>query len=48
MGIPLTRSELDAQLILDAVTRAQVIFSDDHLPEPPCDDDGPGQASFIR
>jgi hypothetical protein len=43
MNIPLTRSELDAQAILDAAQRAQVIFSDEHLPEPP-DDDGSGPA----
>jgi hypothetical protein len=36
--IPLTRTELDAQVILDAAQRAQVIFSDEHLPEPPGDD----------
>jgi hypothetical protein len=40
-GIPLTRCELDAQTILDASTRAQVIFSDAHLPEPPDESDGP-------
>lgn len=43
MGIPLTRTEVDAQLILNAATRAQVIFSDDHLPEPP--DDGGATAA---
>ena len=37
MDIPLTRHELDAQTILDAAGRAQVIFSDDHLPEFPDD-----------
>jgi hypothetical protein len=47
MGIPLTRSEIDAQLILDAATRAQVIFSDEHLPEPPDADDGPSAGIFI-
>jgi hypothetical protein len=40
LDIPLTRSELDAQLILDAVPRAQVVFSDEHLPEPPEAGDG--------
>jgi hypothetical protein len=45
MEIPVTRSELDAQLILDAAKRAQVIFSDEHLPEPP-DDDGPHAVAF--
>jgi hypothetical protein len=35
MEIPLTRTELDAQPILDAAARAQVIFTDEHLPEPP-------------
>jgi hypothetical protein len=48
MGIPLTRSELDAQPILDAATRAQVIFSDEHLPEPPDEDDGPRPVAFGR
>jgi hypothetical protein len=41
--IPLTTTEFDAQLVLDAATRAQVIFSDEHLPEPP-DDGGDGTA----
>lgn len=41
MDIPLTRSELDAQTILDAAARAQVIFSEEHLPEPPNADDDP-------
>jgi hypothetical protein len=48
MNIPLTRSELDAQTILDAAARAQVIFSDEHLPEPPSTDDGPSPVTFIR
>ena len=48
MGIPLTRSELDAQPILDAATRAQAIFSDEHLPEPPDEDDGPRPVAFGR
>ena len=34
-GIPLTRHEIDAQTILDAVARAQIIFSDEHLPDRP-------------
>lgn len=42
MNIPLTRSELDAQTILDAAARAQVIFSDEHLPDFPDYDGGPG------
>jgi hypothetical protein len=37
--IPLTRHEIDAQLILDAAARARVIFSDEHLPDPPTADD---------
>jgi hypothetical protein len=41
LEIPLTRSALDAQLILDAAARAQVIFSDEHLPERPSEGDGP-------
>lgn len=40
MNIPLTRHELDAQTILDAAKRAQVIFSDEDLPEFPNDTDG--------
>jgi hypothetical protein len=38
-----TRVELDAQVILDAAARAQVIFTDDHPPEPP---DGGGWAAY--
>ncbi len=34
-GIPVTRREIDAQQILDAAERAQVIFSDEHLPDRP-------------
>ena len=40
MGVALTRIEVDAQTILDAAARAQVIFSDEDLPEPP-DEGGP-------
>jgi hypothetical protein len=47
MNIPLTRSELDAQTILDAAARAQVVFSDEHLPEFPDNDDGPPHDAFI-
>jgi hypothetical protein len=47
MNIPLTRSELDAQTILDAAARAQVVFSDQHLPDFP-DDDGPPPVAFGR
>ncbi len=46
MNIPLTRGKLDAQIILDAAARAQVIFSEEHLPEPPSGEDGSGP--FIR
>jgi hypothetical protein len=35
MNIALTEVELDGQTILDAAEHAQVIFSDEHLPEPP-------------
>jgi hypothetical protein len=35
LDIPVTRQEIDAQLILDAAARAQVIFSEDELPDPP-------------
>jgi hypothetical protein len=48
MGIAVTRSELDAKPILDAAARAQVIFSDDHLPEPPDVGDGPSPVPFVR
>ena len=34
-SIPLTRHDIDTQVIRDAATRAQVIFTDEHLPEPP-------------
>jgi hypothetical protein len=37
LDVPLTRCEFDAQPILDAATRAQVVFSDAHLPERPPD-----------
>jgi hypothetical protein len=45
-GIPLTRNELDAQAILDAAARAEVIFSDEGLPDWP-DDEGGGQALAV-
>jgi hypothetical protein len=40
MNIALTEVELDGQTIRDAAEHAQVIFSDEHLPEPP--DEGQG------
>lgn len=40
MNIPLTESELDSQAITGASERAQVLFSDAHLPEPPDDHEG--------
>jgi len=46
MNIAVSRTELDAQTILDAATRARVIFSDEHLPEPPDDNDGPRPVAF--
>jgi hypothetical protein len=48
MGIAVTRRELDAGAILDAAERAQVIFSDDDLPEPPDVDDGQGPVVVAR
>lgn len=39
-GIALTRAEVDARAVLDAAARAQVIFSDEDLPEWPDDEDG--------
>jgi hypothetical protein len=39
LDIPPTRCELDAQAILDAASRAQAIFSDEHLPEWPDEGD---------
>jgi hypothetical protein len=48
MGIPITYRELEAQLVLDAAARAQVIFSDEHLPELPEEDDGPGPVACGR
>jgi hypothetical protein len=47
MGVALTRSEVDAQTILDAAARAQVIFSDEDLPEPP-DEGGPAPMASGR
>jgi hypothetical protein len=49
MNIALTESDLDAQPILDAAQLAQVIFSDEHLPEPPDEDHGepPALSSFV-
>jgi len=35
MKTALTECGLDAQPILDGAERTQVIFSDEHLPEPP-------------
>lgn len=46
LDIPLTRLELDAQAILDAATHAQVIFSDEHLPDWP-DEGGPSPSAII-
>lgn len=46
MDIPLTRTEMEAAPILDAAARAQVVFSQDDLPEPP--DDGECGVVFIR
>jgi hypothetical protein len=34
-GVPLTRHEIDAQLILDATARAQLLFNDDELADTP-------------
>jgi hypothetical protein len=41
-AIPLTRHEVDAQLILDAAKRAQVVFAEDDLPMPPAPAARPG------
>ncbi len=35
LDIPLTRCEIDAQPVLDAAARAQIVFSHAHLPERP-------------
>lgn len=48
MGIPLTHVEVDSQLVRDASERALVVFSDEHLPEPPEDDDGHAGFAIIR
>ncbi len=37
--VPLTRHEIDAQAIIDAAQRAQVVFPEDRLPEGPPGDD---------
>jgi hypothetical protein len=42
-GIGLTRHEIEAQVLLDAAKRAQVIFADDDLPDAP----GVGQPLVI-
>jgi hypothetical protein len=49
MNIALTEYELDARLILDGAERAQVIFSDEHLPDPPDEDQGrpASMSSFV-
>lgn len=46
LDIPLTRTDLDAQVILEAATRAQVIFSDGDLPERPPDGGGGGWLAY--
>lgn len=46
MDIPVTSTGVDAQLILDAAARAQVIFSDDHLPEQPDNEGDQGWAAY--
>jgi hypothetical protein len=40
-GILETRATIDGGAILKAAGRAQVIFSDEHLPEPPGQGGGP-------
>jgi hypothetical protein len=47
-GIPESRAEIDAQVILDAASRAQVIFSDDDLPPWPDDDDEDDGPEVVR
>jgi hypothetical protein len=47
-GIPESRAEIDAQVILDAASRAQVIFSDDDLPLWPDDDDEDDGPEVVR
>lgn len=46
MDIPLTRQALDAQTILDAAARAQVIFSDQDLPDFPDNDSTTGWSRY--
>lgn len=47
-GIPLTRTEIDGDELRAAAARSQVVFSQDHLPEPPDEDpDGDGWASYV-
>jgi len=45
--VRLTRAELDAALVLDAASRAEIAFGDDHLPEWSSDEDGP-RVDLIR
>ena len=47
-GIPLSRHEIDAQLVLDAVSRAQQLFTDEQLFDAPGAQSASGTAAFVR
>jgi len=47
-GIPLTRHEIDAQLVLDAVSRAQQLFTEEQLFDTPGAQDTSGTVAFTR
>ncbi len=47
-GIPLSRHEIDAQLVLDAVSRAQQLFTDEQLFDAPGAQSASGTAAFMR
>lgn len=46
-GVPVTAMDIDGALVLAAAERSQVVFSDDHLPDPPGpDSDDHGWADY--
>jgi hypothetical protein len=47
-GIPLTRHEIDAQLVLDAVSRAQQLFTDEQLFDTPGSYSTSSTVAFMR
>jgi hypothetical protein len=47
-GIPLTRHEIDAQLVLDAVSRAEQLFTDEQLFDTAGPQSASGTVAFTR